>query len=444
MKKKMIATLAAALMLSTASVMAAPVSPFADVSPKHWSYEAVTKLAQAGIVDGYGDGTFRGDRTMTRYEMAQIVGKAMYRSDKADAEQKAMIEKLSKEYADELQSMGVKVAGLEKSTAGVKDLKISQWFQTENTYGSVGNDTVHEYTLQYRLTLEKQVNPKLAMTTQLNTKTYWDNYSAGVMNGNTVRAFNNQVQDNSYLRQAFFTYKPDADTTIMGGKYAVWWAGGMLSDDYVRGIEIDGKLGKGLNYSLFHGRYNNDGGKLVVKANGVDTQWQALNDVRLTYASLSGKAGDFNLGAYYLGANHGLTYANNPAGLKSDAVAIVAGTASVDWQGINWSAGYAQNTKEDSDNKNYKFQAFKNISGTDVILQYWKQEANYNPPIENGDHMAWWWGQYGSGDGIKGYRVILGRDLGANVRGELFYGDYKQIKSDTKGKKYGWVMTFSY
>lgn len=433
MKKRVIASMAAACVLATSSAFAAS-NPFADVPANHWAYGAVKSLAQAGLVDGYNDGTFKGDKSITRYEMAQMVGKAMYRSDKANAEQKALIEKLSKEYSDELQNLGVKVNNVEKSTAGVKDLSIKHWFQTENTYGKVGDDDVHEYTLQYRLTFDKKVNDKLSMVYQINTKTYWDTASAA-MNGNTIRPFNNQVQDNTYTRLAYLTYKADADTTITAGKTATWWANGLLSDDYVRGVEITGKLGPNVGYDVFTGRYNNDGAKMVVKGNNVS--WEKGEDVRLTYGELNTKVGAFNLGGHYLKANHGLTFANHD-------VTIGAATASVDWQGVNWSAGYAKNTAEDTDNQMYKFQAFKNISGTNVILQYWKQEGNYNPPIENGDHMTWWWGQYGSGEGIKGYRVILGRDLGSNVYGELFYGDYKQIKSDTKAKKYGWVVTVSY
>ena len=52
-------------------------NPFADVPAGHWAYESINKLAAAGVVEGYGDGSFRGDRLMTRYEMAQIVAKAM-------------------------------------------------------------------------------------------------------------------------------------------------------------------------------------------------------------------------------------------------------------------------------------------------------------------------------------------------------------------------------
>jgi len=59
--------------------------PFADVPARNWAYDAVNQLAKAGIVEGYGDQTFRGDKTITRYEMAIIVAKAMEHADKADS-----------------------------------------------------------------------------------------------------------------------------------------------------------------------------------------------------------------------------------------------------------------------------------------------------------------------------------------------------------------------
>lgn len=134
MKKRLAAAITTALVVGVASTTFAAANPFVDVPAKHWSYDAVTKLAQAGIVDGYGDGTFRGDKTITRYEMAQIVAKAMTKSDKADAAQKAAIDKLAVEYAAELNNLGVRVAKLESQVGTVKvsgDARI-RYQKTEN------------------------------------------------------------------------------------------------------------------------------------------------------------------------------------------------------------------------------------------------------------------------------------------------------------------------
>ena len=62
--------------------------------------------AAAGVVDGYPDGTYGGDKLMTRYEMAQIVAKAMAKG--------ANVDKLAAEFADELDSLGVRVANLQQ------------------------------------------------------------------------------------------------------------------------------------------------------------------------------------------------------------------------------------------------------------------------------------------------------------------------------------------
>ena len=74
MKKSLVFAMAMALGVSATAFAA---NPFSDLPAGHWAYGAVAKLAAAGVVDGYPDGTFKGDKTMTRYEMAQIVAKAL-------------------------------------------------------------------------------------------------------------------------------------------------------------------------------------------------------------------------------------------------------------------------------------------------------------------------------------------------------------------------------
>ena len=121
MKKTLVTLLALVFVLGiAATAFAAPANPFVDVPAKHWAYGAVAKLVKAGVVDGYNDGTFRGDKAMTRYEMAQIVAKAMAKSEKADAETKALIDKLAVEFAAELNNLGVRVAKLEKNASSIK------------------------------------------------------------------------------------------------------------------------------------------------------------------------------------------------------------------------------------------------------------------------------------------------------------------------------------
>ena len=78
-----------------------------------WAYQAVSQLASTGIITGYPDGTFKGQNDITRYEMAQMIAKAMANQDRANAEQQAMINRLADEFSNELNNLGVRVAKLE-------------------------------------------------------------------------------------------------------------------------------------------------------------------------------------------------------------------------------------------------------------------------------------------------------------------------------------------
>ena len=120
MKKTLVSALTTALVVGAASTTFAAANPFADVPADHWAYDAVAQLVQDGIINGYGDGTYVGDQNMSRYEMAQIVAKAMAKSEAADNNNKALIDKLAAEFSDELANLGVRVADLEAKTDNVK------------------------------------------------------------------------------------------------------------------------------------------------------------------------------------------------------------------------------------------------------------------------------------------------------------------------------------
>ena len=119
MKKKHLvaAALAVTVVGSSSSVFAAS-NPFTDVPQGHWAYDAVAQLAADGVIEDYGDTTFQGDKNITRYEMAQMVAKAMAKKDVSAAD-KAAIDKLAAEFAEELNNLGVRVANLEKNADNV-------------------------------------------------------------------------------------------------------------------------------------------------------------------------------------------------------------------------------------------------------------------------------------------------------------------------------------
>ena len=160
MKKSLVLAMAMALGV-TASAYAA--NPFSDVPAGHWAYDAVNKLAAEGVVDGYPDGTYGGDKLMTRYEMAQIVAKAMAKG--------ANVDKLAAEFADELDSLGVRVANLEKKADNVKITG-----EIRASYRDVDGDVNgHEGILRSRLWVNGQVNEDWSYTGMLeNEQTYSD------------------------------------------------------------------------------------------------------------------------------------------------------------------------------------------------------------------------------------------------------------------------------
>ena len=115
--KKILALAAVAAL--TAGVSAYAANPFSDVSTDDWAYQAVSDLSDQGVVEGYPDGTFKGERNMTRYELAQIIARLMAKEDQLNAEQQATLDKLAGEYADELANLGVRVSNLEKKVGNI-------------------------------------------------------------------------------------------------------------------------------------------------------------------------------------------------------------------------------------------------------------------------------------------------------------------------------------
>lgn len=113
MRKSFVIILMLVFLLNIAGLVFAAERPFADVSAGHWAYGAIQQLAQAGIIEGYGDGTFRGTNTITRYEMAIITANAMSNLSKANKKQRELIEKLAAEFTGELKALGIRMTNLE-------------------------------------------------------------------------------------------------------------------------------------------------------------------------------------------------------------------------------------------------------------------------------------------------------------------------------------------
>ena len=113
---KKIGMIAVALTVFFTSSVLAAGNPFADVPADHWAYEAVTELVSDGVLTGYDDMTLKGQREITRYEMAMMIARAMAaeKDVEVSTRDKQMIAQLAAEFSDDLNALGVRVACLEQ------------------------------------------------------------------------------------------------------------------------------------------------------------------------------------------------------------------------------------------------------------------------------------------------------------------------------------------
>lgn len=160
---------AIAACFACAAVTASAANPFTDVSSDDWAYQAVASLSDEGVIDGYPDGTFRGDKHVTRYEIAQIVARLMAKEDTLNASQQETLAKLSSQYADELKDLGVRVAELEKKR-GATDLITELRVQSIDRYDDVFKGKKHnEISTRVRLNTITPVNDRVHLYSQTET-----------------------------------------------------------------------------------------------------------------------------------------------------------------------------------------------------------------------------------------------------------------------------------
>ena len=167
MKSKVLAALVATMAVGATCAFAA--NPFVDVPSDSWAYKSVVELADAGIIQGVDGSYFQGNRNITRYEAAEMVAKAMAHKDKASVEQRALINKLADEYADELNNLGVRVSNLENKVGNVKltgDARLRYKYQN----GSVENDNSWDYRIRLRATAN--VNDKTTVNYGISTNNH--------------------------------------------------------------------------------------------------------------------------------------------------------------------------------------------------------------------------------------------------------------------------------
>ena len=273
MKKTMVAALAAAMTIGAASTTFAAANPFSDVPRDHWAYDAVTQLAADGVVEGYGDGTYRGDRNITRYEMAQMVAKAMAKEN-VPVSDKALIDRLAAEFADELNNLGVRVSNLEKHADMVKWTGYLRY-----DYISDRHDKDHSKSntdrVRFRLFPSAEVNDHWKVNARLDTEYYMNKDDSSSMTLARAYADGNYGKLNIKLgKMDLYSGADDGltmDTAISGATVSFGnvvkakIAAGRVSDSAVtaekdgaadyQGIDLSyttGKLTTGVGYQHLH------------------------------------------------------------------------------------------------------------------------------------------------------------------------------------------------
>ena len=266
MKKTLVSALTTALVVGAASTTFAAANPFEDVPADHWAYDAVAQLAADGVIEGYGDGTYRGDQEITRYEMAQMIARAMAKNP--NGADKALVDKLAAEFADELNNLGVRVAALEKKVDNVRWVGTVRYRFTDEWHKRDRNTDERERKTQNYLTL--RFEPEM----QINK--HWTGHARIDYNSNMKSAANttgnaHDIERHSFRVERIWAQGDYKNFQILLGKlpYVTNVDGGMLFDENVSGGQIT--AGNKIKATLTLGRHNKD-------ADMEDPDWYANNN----------------------------------------------------------------------------------------------------------------------------------------------------------------------
>ncbi len=220
--KKHLAVLAATAVLGVTSAFAA--NPFSDVTPQDWAYQAVAQLAAQGVVNGYPDGTFQGQTNITRYEMAQMVAKAMARQDRVDAEQNAIINRLANEFSAELNNLGVRVSTLENKVGNFKftgDARL-KFVNKVKEVNKVTHETARKSTFDYRGRVKFQA------TVNDNTK--------AVVRLSADKEFGKDARVKTVIDQVYVQHNFGKYATATAGRQNLTIGAGLTYDDAFEGV----------------------------------------------------------------------------------------------------------------------------------------------------------------------------------------------------------------
>ena len=388
MKKSLVLAMAMALGISATAFAA---NPFSDVPAGHWAYASVAKLAAAGIVDGYPDGTFKGDNLMTRYEMAQIIAKAYAKGGIGSDD------KLMAEFADELDNLGVRVAKLEKKSDNVKIAGHARVLYTDVD----GADKGYDATLRTRLWVNGAINDDWKYTGMLE---------------NTQALNTNAQESETKFRRAYLTGKV-GDVGVTAGRYNYTVGNGFVFDDHIDAVQLD--FGKVLKASLAYGR-------------PVDADAYAGPNQDGYIATLGFKTGVTNLdAAYYNFQNY------SAAGDRE--IATIGATAEIA-KDLSLVAEYLKSNDENASGDDDGYVAGLSYKGANsaqkdsygIWAKYYDQSSTtYFGASHTTDATH---GTLDVNGGFKGYGVGANYTLAKNIVANVEYYDYDSKIGDLNDK----------
>ncbi len=413
MKKTLVSALTTALVVGAASTTFAAANPFSDVPADHWAYDAVSQLAADGVIEGYGDTTFRGNQNITRYEMAQMIAKAMAKTDVSAAD-KALIDKLAAEFSDELNNLGVRVSNLERNADNVKwngQARYRYWSQRYEKDGSTKKQNKDQ--LNFRLEPSAEVNNNWHVKARIDAFT---NPSKDETSDLTVKRVWAQGDYKNF--QVKLGKMPFFSTETAG----------MLFDDQFSGAQVT--FGKNLKATLEAGRW--DLNSANTQSNLHDAAGKTDDDAaNYQGIALNGTAGKLYGGAAYRHFNSNVFKQTTGFEKNTDEANIWSVGAGYTFD-KNWNlyGAYAKNEKAESDatahniQLNYKGaqKANKGSWGAYTAYRYMGQNVAFAPTYEtflsNGVNN------------VKGWEVGTEYVPFTNVTAAAYYFNGKQLANN--------------
>lgn len=309
MKKSIIAILVIACFCFSSFAFAA-VDQFSDVPSNHWAYAAINQLAKAGVVNGMGDGTFQGNKTMTRYEMATIVANALTKEDKVDKETRALIDKLALEFANELKSLGQRVGALEKNAS---PLKIDGFFQVYEDFVQGPIKHVDGQNGSWGALDSRSLQCTdlwLNLHDQFDENTYFQGHLYAAMFPNVQTAEANQSSAFMAVQEAFVDWKFAKNLDVAAGMFMPNLGyGTTFSTPYAEGVKLGYNEDK-LHINVYDTNFyvalpfisatsDSEGMNLIIG----DVKYNVTKDADVTFAFSSDRtpAGGFANGAFIPG-----------------------------------------------------------------------------------------------------------------------------------------------